>query len=354
MNEYNDTSRIITFYSEHHFQHAPQIEFLHGQYAPYFEIGRRVETIREQLQSANLIALQSVETPIDVSLIHSAHDANMMVYLEQISSDVTRHIREAFSIYHMEDQMTDDNYFYESVFPPQLSPNHYIYDSVSPIGKGTWDAVLFSATLAIRGAEVLLDGGKHAFALCRPPGHHAGRRFMGGYCYVNNAAIAAYHLKSMGKVAILDIDYHHGNGTQEIFWNDPDVLFVSIHADPTQDYPYYVGYASETGGESAQGTNINLLLRHGTDAPTYLQTLDEALRQIQAFQPTTLVISLGFDTYIDEPMGHFRLELPHYETIGRKLSALGYPTLYVQEGGYAIDALGAMGVSFFNGVLERR
>jgi len=354
LNEYNDASRIITFYSENHSQHAPQIEFLHGQYAPYFEIGHRVETIREQLQSANLITLQAIETPIDVSLIHKAHDANMISYLEGISRDVTSHIREAFAIYHMEDQMTADNYFYESIFPPQPSPNHYIYDSVSPIGKGTWDAVLFSASLAVHGAEVLLAGGKQAYALCRPPGHHAGRRFMGGYCYVNNAAVAAYHLKSMGKVAILDIDYHHGNGTQEIFWNDPDVLFVSIHADPTQDYPYYAGYASETGGESAQGTTINLPLSHGTDAQTYLQILDEALRQIQTFQPTTLVISLGFDTYINEPMGHFRLELPHFETIGRKLSALGYPTLYVQEGGYAIDALGAMGVSFFNGVLERR
>ncbi len=354
MNENYDTARIITLYSDSHLQHAPHIEFLHGQNVPYFEMGRRVETIKQHLLDEDLITLQAVETPIDTSMLYSAHDKGMMDYLQQVSMNVDAYIHDSFAIYHLEDQIEGDSYFYESVFPPQVADGFYIYDSVSPIGKGTWQAVLMSATLAVRGADILREGGQMAYALCRPPGHHAGRRFMGGYCYVNNAAVAAYHLKTMGKVAILDIDYHHGNGTQEIVWDDPDIRFVSIHADPTQDYPYYAGFASETGGDNAPNSNINLPLPHGTSAESYLSTVDEALRQIQAFQPATLVVSLGFDTYKNEPMGQFGLDIPHYETIGRKLSALGYPTLYVQEGGYAIDALGVMGVSFFRGVLEKR
>lgn len=354
MNGHNGTARIITLFGDHHRQHAPHIEFLHGQTVPYFEIGRRVENIFAHLSTADLILPRHIEDPIDISLLYDAHDAGMIAYLQQISANVKETIREEFAIYHMEDQIEEDNYFYESVFPPKPTPNHYIYDSVCPIGKGTWKAVLHAATLAVRGADVLIDGGQQAYAVCRPPGHHAGRRFMGGYCYINNAAVAAYRLKSMGKVAILDIDYHHGNGTQDIFWDDPDVLFVSIHADPTQDYPRYAGFAHETGGSRALGTNINLPLPHGTDVETYFETLHDALHQIQTFQPATLVVSLGFDTYKNEPMGHFRLDIPHFETMGSCIAALGYPTLYVQEGGYAIDALGALGVSFFSGVLERR
>lgn len=349
-----DTNRITTFYSASHLNHAPQIEFLHGQNVPYFEMGRRVENIKQHLLDDNLIDLHTVDIPIDVSLIHPAHEPKMMDYLRDMSANVDGHIRDSFAVYHMEDQIAGDSYFYESVFPPQPTDGYYVYDSVSPIGKGTWDAVLMSATLAVNGADMLLDGGQMAYALCRPPGHHAGRRFMGGYCYVNNAAVAAYHLKSRGKVVIFDIDYHHGNGTQEIVWDDPDILFVSIHADPTQDYPYYAGYASETGGENAPDSNINYPLLHGTSADVYMETVDRALSRIAAFDPASLIISLGFDTFKDEPMGHFKLDFPHYETIGRKISALGYPTLYVQEGGYAIDALGAMGVSFFRGVLSER
>jgi len=354
LNARRDTRRITTFYSASHLTHAPHIEFLHGQNVPYFEMGRRVETIKQHLLDNNLIDLHTVDTPIDVSLIHPAHEPKMLDYLRDVSANVDKHIRESFAIYHMEDQIEDDSYFYESVFPPQPTDGFYIYDSVSPIGKGTWDAVLMSATLAVRGADTLLNGEQMAYALCRPPGHHAGRRFMGGYCYVNNAAVAGYHLKSRGKVAILDIDYHHGNGTQEIVWDDPDILFVSLHADPTQDYPHYAGFASETGGESAPDSNINYPLLHGTSADLYLDTLDNALSRIAEFAPSSLIISLGFDTFKNEPMGHFMLDIPDYETIGRRIDALGLPTLYVQEGGYAIDALGMMGVSFFRGVLEKR
>ncbi len=354
MDANHDARRITTFYSASHLKHAPHIEFLHGQNVPYFEMGCRLETIKQHLLDDKLIDLHIVDTPIEISLIHPAHDPKMIDYLRDVSENVERYIRDDFAIYHMEDQIEDDSYFYESVFPPQSTDGFYIYDSVSPIGKHTWDAVLMSATLAVRGADVLLNGEGMAYALCRPPGHHAGRRFMGGYCYVNNAAVAAYHLKSRGKVAILDIDYHHGNGTQEIVWDDPDLLFVSIHADPTQDYPHYVGFASETGGNNAPDSNINFPLRHGTTPDVYLDTLDDALRRIQAFDPSSLIISLGFDTYKEEPMGHFLLDISHFEIIGRKISALGFPTLYVQEGGYAINALSAMGVSFFRGVLEER
>lgn len=354
MDRHNDTNRIITFYSNAHLNHSPQIEFLHGQNVPYFEKTSRIENIRKALQAADLINLREPEKSADVAVIEQAHDAGMIDYLRNVSANVEDRIRDSFSIYHMEDEIKGDNYFYESIFPPVPSPNFYIYDSVSPIGKGTYDAVMMSATLAVESAEVVLNGEKQAFALCRPPGHHAGRRSMGGYCYFNNASIAAYQLKKLGNVAILDIDYHHGNGTQDIFWDDPEVLVVNIHADPKMDYPYYAGHAREQGGGSAVGTNLNLPLPHGVDADQYLETFRQAVRRILQFQPSALVVSLGFDTYQGDPIGLFSLDIPHYETLGREISALGLPTVYIQEGGYAIDQLGEMAVSFFRGVLERR
>lgn len=354
MNQHNDTARIITFYSQHHLKHAPQIEFLHGQNVPFFEQPVRAENLLQALQASNLITFHEPEKAIDPSIIKQAHDDGMVDYLQRLCANLDTVIRGAFSIYHMEDEVRGDNYFYESIFPPQPSDNYYIYDSVSPVGAGTWQAALYSATVAVNGADAILNGVKRAFSLCRPPGHHAGRRSMGGYCYFNNAAIAAYELKAMGKVAILDIDYHHGNGTQDIFWNDPEVLFISLHADPKQDYPYYVGNAHEIGGEGASGTNLNLPLAHGSSPEQYFDALQTAYQKIREFGASTLIVSLGFDTYKDDPIAQFQLDIPHYETIGAQIAALGLPTLYVQEGGYAFDALGRMVVSFFNGVLDGR
>ena len=348
---------ILTFASDAHHAHAPQTEFLHGKHVPFFEKPQRIDNLRAALTAANLIHLHQPETLVSKDELAKTHSRGMLDHFEHLSTNLLDVLRTDFGIYRMQDEVTEDQYYYESVFPPRSSKGDddrrgfYIFDSTSPIGAETWEAILHSATLAYAGAKALLDGERRAYALCRPPGHHAGYDFAGGYCYVNNAAVAANVLKARGKVAILDIDYHHGNGTQQLFWNDPDVLFVSLHADPAVDYPYYSGFAGESGGSDAPGSNINVPLPHGTTTTTYVSALNTALERITAYGVDALVISLGWDTYKDDPMAKFELAVDDYGQLGAMIDAVGLPTLYVQEGGYAVEMLGAMAVRFFRGVL---
>jgi acetoin utilization deacetylase AcuC-like enzyme len=260
--------------------------------------------------------------------------------------------------------LTDPSgYVYAGLFPvrPEMArvasnPVHpfgyYCFDPDTPIGKGTWEAALSSAGAAVAGACLLLEGGaRFAYALCRPPGHHAGSDFFGGYCYLNNAAIAAKRLQALGRVAIVDIDYHHGNGTQEIFWDDGQVFVGSLHADPDFAYPYYSGYADEVGGPEALDTITNVPLPAGTDGEAYLTALDRVLEQVSAFGPAVLVVSVGFDTYSGDPLSTFELEVGDYARIGDRLAQLECRTLFVQEGGYCLEALGTLAENLLSGFL---
>ena len=199
-------------------------------------------------------------------------------------------------------------------------------------------------TAALRGvrtgADLLLSGTKAAYALCRPPGHHAGRALYGGYCYLNNAALAAARLSQHQPVAVLDIDYHHGNGTQDIFYDTDRILFISIHADPNHAYPFFCGYAEEEGVGAGLGLNRNLPLSARVDDSQYLQVLDHALETVQAFSPIYLVVSAGADIYRDDPLGNFDLSLEAFAHIGERIADLHLPTLVVQEGGYHIEHIG--------------
>jgi acetoin utilization deacetylase AcuC-like enzyme len=189
-------------------------------------------------------------------------------------------------------------------------------------------------------AETVANGKRNAFALCRPPGHHAGKDYAGGYCFINNASVAANWLSDKGKVAVLDVDYHCGNGTQDIFYERSDVLTISIHADPAFEYPYYAGYASETGSGAGLGFHKNLPLEKGTDDALYLSALEEALRSIDKYEPSYLVLSAGMDIYADDPLGKIRVTTEGIREIGRRISALRLPTVIVMEGGYNNEALG--------------
>jgi acetoin utilization deacetylase AcuC-like enzyme len=226
----------------------------------------------------------------------------------------------------------------------------YSYDASTPIAEGTWLCAYWAAQTALTGLDALLAGERSAFALCRPPGHHCGADYLGGYCYLNNAAIAAEAAVSAGKrVAILDVDYHHGNGTQDIFYERGDVLFVSIHADPAMDYPYYWGHADERGEGAGEGATLNLPLPRGTDLTGYLPALDTALEAVARFAPDLLVCSYGADTFVGDPISFFRLETADYAALGQRIAGLGVPTLIVMEGGYAVDALGANVAAFLAG-----
>jgi acetoin utilization deacetylase AcuC-like enzyme len=197
----------------------------------------------------------------------------------------------------------------------------------------------------------VLGGESSAFALCRPPGHHCGADYLGGYCYLNNAAIATEAAIAAGKkrVAILDVDYHHGNGTQDIFYARGDVLFASIHADPATDYPFYWGHADETGEGTGEGATLNLPLPQGTDFAAYRPVLAKALERIAAFGAELLIVSYGADTFVGDPISHFALETGDYPVLAREIASLGLPTVIVMEGGYAVDALGANVAAFLSG-----
>jgi acetoin utilization deacetylase AcuC-like enzyme len=226
----------------------------------------------------------------------------------------------------------------------------YAMDASSPIAAGTWDAAYWSAQAALTAAHAVLGGERQSFALCRPPGHHCGADYLGGYCYLNSAAIAARAAADAGhRVAILDVDYHHGNGTQDIFYADGTVFFASLHADPRQDYPYFWGHADERGEGAGEGATLNLPLPRGTDWRGYAPALDAALDAIAGNGATLLVVSYGADTFAGDPISHFRLQTADYTAMGAAIGALGLPTVIAMEGGYAVDALGANVAAFLAG-----
>jgi acetoin utilization deacetylase AcuC-like enzyme len=229
----------------------------------------------------------------------------------------------------------------------------YCIDTATPIGTHTVEAARVSAGCAIAAAEALLAGRfSLAYALCRPPGHHAGRALNGRFCYLNNAALAAERLGRQGRVAVLDLDYHHGNGTQNIFYRTDSVLTISIHADPNCDFPFHWGYADERGEQAGTGYNVNYPLSRDTDLALYMSHLGNALEAIRETGCQSLVISMGYDTVRGDPLGGFRLWPDDYYPIGRAIASLGLPTLIAQEGGYAVDRLGPCARSFVAGLLS--
>jgi acetoin utilization deacetylase AcuC-like enzyme len=322
--------------------HSPALELMNGGFVPFAETPARAEAI--------LATLGPAEAPVDhgEAPLRAVHDEAYLAFLWSAHKDWRAAGREGDA----------SGYAWPVVRRRPLDLDRidaklgaYSFDASTPIAAGTWEGAYWSAQSALTALDHLLAGERNAFALCRPPGHHSGRDYLGGYCYLNNAAIAASAGAAAGrKVAILDIDYHHGNGTQDIFYARGDILFVSIHADPRNDYPYFWGHADETGEGEGEGATLNLPLPRGTDLAAYLPALDAALTRIAAFAPNMLLVSYGADTFIGDPISHFRLETRDYELLGRRVASLGLPVLTVMEGGYAVDALGANIASFLEGL----
>ena len=246
---------------------------------------------------------------------------------------------------------------YPYVFPvrrPESKPRelwlragYYCIDTFTPLSRSAWTAARAAVDCAVAGAQDLLAGEALVYALCRPPGHHAEGALFGGFCYFNNAAIAAKILAARGPVATLDIDYHHGNGTQMIFWRDPSVLTCSIHGHPNDAYPYFSGFDDEVGDGPGEGTNFNLPLAEGTDDDAYLGALEPVLARIADHRPWALVVSLGFDLMRGDPTGDFDISVDGLGRIGEAIGRLGLPILVVQEGGYALPNLRRGARAFF-------
>jgi acetoin utilization deacetylase AcuC-like enzyme len=231
---------------------------------------------------------------------------------------------------------------------------YWVFDTATPIVAGTYTAAHAAVDVALTTADLVLDGETAAYGLCRPPGHHAPRAAFGGYCYFNNAAITAEYLarQTNEPVAILDLDFHHGNGTQQIFYSRADVLYVSLHGDPNQAYPYYTGFADETGAGAGVAATLNVPLPPGTTDVQYLGALEVGLERIAAFGGSTLVVSLGFDTYVEDPICDFLLTTPVYYEVGRRVAALGRKLVLLQEGGYFVPQLGENARQWLRGVLD--
>lgn len=230
----------------------------------------------------------------------------------------------------------------------------YLADGSCPVGEFTWRSAYWSAQCAANAAQVLLEGERYAYALCRPPGHHARYAAAGGFCYLNNAAIAAQALcKQHARVAVLDVDMHHGQGIQEIFYDRDDVFYVSIHGDPTNFYPGVTGFADETGVGAGSGFNLNLPIHHGSSEAEFFHKVEEAMVAVCAYMPSVLVLSLGFDIYKDDPQSQVAVTNEGFHRLGQAVAKLDLPTVFVQEGGYHIDSLAQNARHFFTGVFER-
>ena len=334
------------YYSEVHRQHDPPFEvFDGGLRTRYMENPDRMDRILKALQEMDWA---EVTEPRDFGLdpIYAVHDKD---YVDFLSSAWTEWLTS---------EADDKSTLLPATFALRRHPprpmsllgraGYYMMDLSACIVEGTYAAALASANCALSAAATVAAGNRAAFALCRPPGHHAGRDYAGGYCFINNAAVAANWLSTRGNVALLDVDYHCGNGTQDIFYERADVLTISIHANPHFEYPYYAGYVDETGSGAGLGFHKNVPLEKGTDDTRYLSALDEALHLLREFAPRHLVVSAGMDIYADDPLGKIRLSTQGIGEIGKRISALDLPTVIVMEGGYNNEALGKNMVEFLN------
>jgi acetoin utilization deacetylase AcuC-like enzyme len=333
---------VRTFFDPRQLAHAPSQELHNGGYTAYAEHPGRVE--------AMLAAVGATEAPADhgEAPILRVHPQDYVDFLKRAHGEWLQAGRPGDA----------HGYVWPVVGRRPLALaridallGQYSYDASTPIAAGTWESAYWNAQTALSALDAVLGGERAAFALCRPPGHHAGADYMGGYCYLNNAAIAAEAGLAAGRkrVAILDVDYHHGNGTQDIFYERGDVLFVSIHADPKFDYPFFWGHADEAGLGDGEGATLNLPLPRGTALAGFDRALDTALERIAGYAPGLLICSYGADTFAGDPISFFDLQTADYAAIARRIAGLGLPTLVVMEGGYAVDALGDNVASFLSG-----
>jgi acetoin utilization deacetylase AcuC-like enzyme len=350
-------------YTSAHLAHDVTVETWMGMPVPANEVAERAERIRGALEADGGFTFAE-PTEHGEAPITAVHDPRLVRFLEEAwSKHRAQRIPRPF--------LSADTYPNRAMFegmsvdevdrvvrePIQVGgrAGYWGLDSAAPLVAGTYEAARAAVDVALTATDLVLGGEAAAYGLCRPPGHHAARSMYGGYCFFNNAAIAAEAIaRATGeRVAVFDVDYHHGNGTQQIFWRRPDVRYVSIHADPDFDYPYFLGRPDETGEGAGAGETCNLPLPPGTDDGAYLSAVDRALEVIDAAPASIIVVSLGFDTFGLDPIGTFGLTTAAYHEMGRRTAALGRRLVILQEGGYHRPSLGENARAWLRGVEGR-
>jgi acetoin utilization deacetylase AcuC-like enzyme len=337
-----------TFYSPAHLAHVPMLQFEGGRLLPAVEIPERAEAVRAAVEARGLGPVLPPEAFGDAPIL-KVHDKGLVAFLgvaygewtERYGENAPPALPSAWPAQGLRDGRGGDI---------EAKLGSYAFSADTPIMKGTWAAAREAANVALTGAAAIAAGEHAAFALTRPPGHHASKDVFGGFCYLNNMAIAAQWLADKGlRPAILDVDYHHGNGTQTIFYDRPDVFFCSLHADPAFAFPHFLGFAQERGEGRGEGFNLNLPLPAHTDWARYEPALARALNDIHDFSPDVVLISLGLDTFSEDPIAGFEFKAEDYKRLGERLALLGKPTLFLFEGGYAVEALGEIAANVLEG-----
>jgi acetoin utilization deacetylase AcuC-like enzyme len=336
---------MIVLYDEGHDRHHPRNVMRLGQFGLSRDVPERAAAIRAAVrESGHIEAPAARHGMAPIAAVHAPDylDFLRVAYGEWrlipgVAEDVLPH---TFPVRDM------------TTYPHAIvgRAGYHMQDLVAPIGRWTYEAALASANLSADAAFRVLQGERAVYALGRPPGHHAYRDMGGGACYLNNAAIATEVLRrEFRHLAIVDIEVHHGNGTQNLFYDRQDVLFVSLHRDPVDYWPYLIGHPSERGRCAGEGFNFNLPLAAGTDDAAYLAALGLAERRIAAFAPEALVVSLGVDAHRDDPSQGLMLSDDGFARIGERLAAFGLPTVLIQEGGYNLDRVGASVAAVLDG-----
>jgi acetoin utilization deacetylase AcuC-like enzyme len=338
---------MITVFSHEHVLRNAQTELYGGRLVPPHECPERAQIVLERVRA---VGLGEVTAPSRFGLapVLRVHDAKFVEFLQSAWADwvAAGNLGEAIPDCWPARRMAQR-------CPTAISGRlgYYAMAGETSISAGTWEAARAAADVAVTAAGHIQRGARAAFALCRPPGHHAARDLYGGYCFLNNAAIAAQFLRDRGaaRVAVLDVDFHHGNGTQDIFYDRADVLYLSLHGDPATAFPYFSGYADETGTGAGTGYTMNLPMPPGTEFPAWAEALSSALDRVRRFGPDALVVSLGVDTFAQDPISFFKLQSEDFSTYGRMIGECNLPTLFVFEGGYAVADVGVNAVNVLAG-----
>lgn len=337
-----------TFYSPAHLGHMPAEEFERGRLLPAVEIPERAEAVRSRIEERKLGPILA-PSEFGNEPVLRVHDPDLVGFLGEAFAQWQK-------AYGLRSRSALPSRWPARGLDARRAPDiesrlgTFAFDAGTPIMKGTWDAARSAVNVALSGAQAIRSGERAAFALTRPPGHHAAGDVFGGFCYLNNIAIAAQSFVDAGmRPAILDVDYHHGNGTQTIFYGRRDVLFCSIHADPNYAFPHFLGFADERGAGEGEDMNLNLPMPDGTDWTAYSAAFATARSRIEAFGPDVLLVSLGLDTFIDDPIARFRIRSEDYFKLGEAVAAFKLPTLFVFEGGYNVEQLGVNTVNVLEG-----